>query len=39
MANCLLVFDATVLGGSQGYIHGKLYKLHEMAEYGCTAQV
>ncbi|MCD6534515.1 MAG: acyl-CoA carboxylase subunit beta [Deltaproteobacteria bacterium] len=29
---CLYAQDATVLGGSQGYMHGrKLYKIHEMA--------
>jgi acetyl-CoA carboxylase carboxyltransferase component len=29
---CVFSHDATVLGGSQGYIHGrKLYKIHEMA--------
>jgi acetyl-CoA carboxylase carboxyltransferase component len=29
---CVFAHDATVLGGSQGYIHGrKLYKIHEMA--------
>lgn len=29
---CIFSHDATVLGGSQGYIHGrKLYKIHEMA--------
>jgi acetyl-CoA carboxylase carboxyltransferase component len=29
---CVFAQDATVLGGSQGYIHGrKLYKIHEMA--------
>jgi acetyl-CoA carboxylase carboxyltransferase component len=31
-AVCVFADDATVLGGSQGYIHGKkLYKVHEMA--------
>ena len=29
---CLYAQDSTVLGGSQGYMHGrKLYKIHEMA--------
>lgn len=29
---CVFSHDATVFGGSQGYIHGrKLYKIHEMA--------
>jgi acetyl-CoA carboxylase carboxyltransferase component len=29
---CVFAHDATVLGGSQGYMHGrKLYKIHEMA--------
>jgi methylmalonyl-CoA decarboxylase subunit alpha len=29
---CVFSHDATVLGGSQGYVHGKkLYKIHEMA--------
>jgi acetyl-CoA carboxylase carboxyltransferase component len=29
---CIFAHDATVFGGSQGYIHGrKLYKIHEMA--------
>jgi acetyl-CoA carboxylase carboxyltransferase component len=29
---CLFAHDATVFGGSMGYIHGrKLYKIHEMA--------
>ncbi len=29
---CLFSHDATVFGGSQGYMHGrKLYKIHEMA--------
>ena len=29
---CLYAQDATVLGGSQGYMHGrKLYKIHELA--------
>jgi methylmalonyl-CoA decarboxylase subunit alpha len=29
---CVFSHDVTVLGGSQGYIHGrKLYKIHEMA--------
>jgi len=29
---CVFAHDATVFGGSQGYIHGrKLYKIHEMA--------
>ena len=29
---CIFSHDATVFGGSQGYIHGrKLYKIHEMA--------
>lgn len=29
---CLFAHDATVFGGSQGYIHGrKLYRIHEMA--------
>jgi acetyl-CoA carboxylase carboxyltransferase component len=29
---CVFSHDATVLGGSQGYIHGrKLYKIHEIA--------
>lgn len=29
---CLFAHDATVFGGSEGYIHGrKLYKIHEMA--------
>jgi len=29
---CIFSHDATVLGGSQGYMHGrKLYKIHEMA--------
>ena len=29
---CVFSHDATVLGGSQGYMHGrKLYKIHEMA--------
>ena len=29
---CLFAHDATVFGGSQGYMHGrKIYKIHEMA--------
>ncbi|MCX5805482.1 MAG: acyl-CoA carboxylase subunit beta [Proteobacteria bacterium] len=29
---CIFSHDATVMGGSQGYMHGrKLYKIHEMA--------
>jgi acetyl-CoA carboxylase carboxyltransferase component len=29
---CIFAHDATVFGGSQGYIHGrKLYRIHEMA--------
>jgi len=29
---CVFAHDATVMGGSQGYMHGrKLYKIHEMA--------
>ena len=31
-AVCIFAHDATVFGGSQGYMHGrKLYKIHEMA--------